>query len=258
MFSYFKYFGLFILLITSIICCENENKHNEQAEEKNKAIKLFFGDNQKSCMLLLNKENVIIEYESNEEIGTIKNGIISNDLRSNSYRIANGDDGEGLVIEIYDSNGNFKEVLCFNQNESDISFNQLATFIKTGSFESYKEIKGDTPHNEETKASLAEIRSKIIYGDKYNLFHRFGKPDESYSSADFLEKYYNWKRHSVYETNVLLNSVVFIYNNLSDKPIIVIYDSEKAKVFEVIYKNEIKSIEDISVSRERWKRFYRH
>ena len=92
----------------------------------------------------------------------------------------------------------------------------------------------------------------VIAGGKRNFLNRLGKPDEALSASDFLEKYYNRKRQSVYETNILIDGSVYIYNNLTEKPVAIIYDAKKGRVFEVMYKDEIKSLEDVAVGRERW------
>ena len=87
----------------------------------------------------------------------------------------------------------------------------------------------------------------VIYGNKRNLIRRLGKPDELLNGYDFMLEYRNWKPSSNYEYDKISYSVAYIYNNLCDKPIVVLFNNYNGKVFEVLYKEEIKSFEDISV-----------
>lgn len=97
------------------------------------------------------------------------------------------------------------------------------------------------------KKSLSDIRNLVIYGNKRNLIRRLGKPDELLNGYDFMLEYRNWKPSSNYEYDKISYSVAYIYNNLCDKPIVVLFNNYNGKVFEVLYKEEIKSFEDISV-----------
>jgi hypothetical protein len=73
------------------------------------------------------------------------------------------------------------------------------------------------------------------------------EPDEVLSADDFMLKYHNWKPFSVYSSQRLLYSVIYVYENICDRPIIVIYNSNNAKVFEVMYKDDVTSFEDLAV-----------
>ena len=93
------------------------------------------------------------------------------------------------------------------------------------------------------KNTLSTIRSLVINGNERNLIRRLGNPDELLSGSDFLLKYFD-KEVSYTKTKY---SDIYIYNKISDKPIVVILNNYNNKVFEVLYLDEINSIEDIYI-----------
>jgi len=103
--------------------------------------------------------------------------------------------------------------------------------------------------NNTSKKSFAEIRSLIISGNEKNMIRQLGKPDEEYSAHDFLEKYYNWKPISVYTSQRPIGIDVFVYHGIdnTNSTILVIYNFEKSRVTDLLYKSDVKSFEDICV-----------
>ena len=65
---------------------------------------------------------------------------------------------------------------------------------------------------------------------------------------DYLLKYHNWKPFSVYSANRTMYSLVFVYESLLEKPVVVIFNNHNGKVFDVMFKDEIKSFEDLAVN----------
>lgn len=100
-----------------------------------------------------------------------------------------------------------------------------------------------------SKKSFGEIRSLIISGNEKNLIRQLGKPDEEYSAHDFLEKYYNWKPISVYTSQRPIGIDVFVYHGIdnTNSTILVIYNFEKGRVTDLLYKSDVKSFEDVCV-----------
>lgn len=100
-----------------------------------------------------------------------------------------------------------------------------------------------------SKKSFGEIRSLIISGNEKNMIRQLGKPDEEYSAHDFLEKYYNWKPISVYTSQRQIGIDVFVYYGIdnTNSTILVIYNFEKSRVTDLLYKSDVKSFEDICV-----------
>lgn len=100
-----------------------------------------------------------------------------------------------------------------------------------------------------SKKSFGEIRSLIISGNEKNMIRQLGKPDEEYSAHDFLEKYYNWKPISVYTSQRPIGIDVFVYHGLdnTNSTILVIYNFEKGRVTDLLYKSDVKSFEDVCV-----------
>jgi hypothetical protein len=80
------------------------------------------------------------------------------------------------------------------------------------------------------------------------LLKRLGEPDEELSAYNFLDKYYHNKFNidSFYWGSAIRDSEIFVYNNLSDKPIIVVYDSRNDEVHEVLFLNDVTSINDVA------------
>ncbi|MDL2141794.1 hypothetical protein QQY79_04635 [Flavobacterium tructae] len=100
-----------------------------------------------------------------------------------------------------------------------------------------------------SQKSFGEIRSLIISGNEKNMIRQLGKPDEQYSAHDFLEKYYNWKPISVYTSQRPIGIDVFVYHGIdnTNSTILVIYNFEKSRVTDLLYKSDVNSFEDICV-----------
>ena len=122
--------------------------------------------------------------------------------------------------------------------------------VKISPINSKSDLSTDEKTNVTSTKTISEIRSLIISGTKQNMIRQLGKANEEYSSDDFMEKYYNWKASSVYSTQRLLYSQVFLYENIDNtgKTILVVYSSHNGKVYEVMYKDDLKSYEDLSVN----------
>jgi len=122
--------------------------------------------------------------------------------------------------------------------------------IKISSINSKSDLSTDEKTNVKNTKSFSEIRSLIISGTKQNMIRQLGKANEEYSADDFMKKYYNWKAFSVYSAQRLLYSQVFLYENIDNtgKTILVVYSSHNGKVYEVMYKDDLKSYEDLSVN----------
>jgi uncharacterized protein (TIGR02145 family) len=171
-------------------------------------------------------------------------------------------DNEYYFGDLSDQNNiNFQ---CYSNNSSGGIDDELkgqkfkVTYIKISNddFELIKitSINGDLSTGEkmngENAKSFSEIRSLIISGTKQNMIRQLGNPNEEYSADDFMEKYYNWKAFSVYSAQRLLYSQVLLYDNVDNtgKTILVVYSSHNGRVYEVMYKDDLKSYEDLSVN----------
>lgn len=122
--------------------------------------------------------------------------------------------------------------------------------VKISLINSKSDLSIDEKTNGKITKSFSEIRSLIISGTKQNMIRQLGKANEEYSANDFMEKYYDWKAFSVYSAQRLLYSQVFLYENIDNtgKTILVVYSSHNGKVYEVMYKDDLKSYEDLSVN----------
>jgi len=89
----------------------------------------------------------------------------------------------------------------------------------------------------------------VISGGKRNLLKRLGEPDEEFSAYNFLDKYFHNKFNinSIYWGSAILHSEVLVYNHLTEKPIIVVYDSRNHNVHEVLFLNDVSSINDVAI-----------
>jgi hypothetical protein len=116
-------------------------------------------------------------------------------------------------------------------------------------FKTFPDNKGEYKETRINESkSLADIRSLVISGAEHNLLKRLGEPDEELSAYNFLDKYYHNKFNidSFYWGSAIRDSEIFVYNNLSDKPIIVVYDSRNDEVHEVLFLNDVTSINDVA------------
>ena len=169
-----------------------------------------------------NKVNLIQYFKNRDEFsvtGIIKNGIIDLDEPENED-----------IIEITDN-----KLIIENQWVGKVEFYLLNNDLEANSNQS------------QTSNSLSDIRGQVISGNIRNMKRQLREPDEVLSADDFMLKYHNWKPFSVYSSQRLLYSVIYVYENICDRPIIVIYNSNNAKVFEVMYKDDVTSFEDVAV-----------
>lgn len=150
---------------------------------------------------------------------------------------------------------NFGHPIVYYKNLTEIiSFYNLQECLnkvnQTSSIGSVNNNETKEKTNSESKKTISEIRSLIISGTKQNMIRQLGNANEEYSSDDFMEKYYNWKAFSVYSAQRLLYSQVFLYENIDNtgKTILVVYSFHNGKVYEVMYKDDLKSYEDLSVN----------
>jgi hypothetical protein len=170
-----------------------------------------------------NKVNLIQYFKNRDEFsvtGIIKNGIIDLDEPENED-----------IIEITDN-----KLIIENQWVGKVEFYLLNNDLEANSNQS------------QTSNSLTQIRSLVIAGAEHNLLKRLGEPDEELSAYNFLDKYYHNKFNidSFYWGSAIRDSEIFVYNNLSDKPIIVVYDSRNDEVHEVLFLNDVTSINDVA------------
>jgi hypothetical protein len=170
-----------------------------------------------------NKVNLIQYFKNRDEFsvtGIIKNGIIDLDKPENED-----------IIEITDN-----KLIIENQWVGKVEFYLLNNDLEANSNQS------------QTSNSLTQIRSLVIAGAEHNLLKRLGEPDEELSAYNFLDKYYHNKFNidSFYWGSAIRDSEIFVYNNLSDKPIIVVYDSRNDEVHEVLFLNDVTSINDVA------------
>ncbi|MFH6935762.1 hypothetical protein [Flavobacterium sp. FlaQc-30] len=117
------------------------------------------------------------------------------------------------------------------------------------SIELVKTSENITNNSNSSKKTFGEIRSLIISGNEKNMIRHLGKPDEEYSAHNFLEKYYNWKPISVYTSQRPIGIDVFVYHGIdnTNSTILVIYNFEKGRVTDLLYKSDVKSFEDVCV-----------
>lgn len=234
--------GLTLLSCNSQNGGENPQVLNKIIEVKLKKICFKNFEDNSTCEVVINDNRVTIIQDSKETEGTIVNGIISTESCSDCYRIGHGDDGEGWVLEKYDNDGNFENVYYFSEKNPMGSFEKLTSLIENGTKEK------QTVNSNSSFQSLGEIRTLVLSASLRIMKKRLGEPDESMGADDYLLKYHNWKPFSVYSSNRTLYSLVFVYENLLEKPIVVIFNNQSGEVFDVMYKDDIKSFEDLAVN----------
>lgn len=201
---------------------------NESAPEKNsdtsirKTKMTFVGnDNPRNSMELSIEGTtaILIEYEGYEKVRTINAKFINNELFTD------------------DANFNYKlhgDYLCYTMEGSEYCYTKT------------KESKN--PKGNYSFQSLSELRGIVISSSLRNMKKRLGEPNESMGADDYLLKYHNWKPFSVYSANRTMYSLVFVYENLLEKPVVVIFNNHNGKVFDVMFQDEIKSFEDLAVN----------
>jgi hypothetical protein len=107
-------------------------------------------------------------------------------------------------------------------------------------------INGETLYKYD---NIGEIRNLVIAGGKRNFLKRLGQPNEEYSAYNFLDKYFHNKFNinSIYWGSAILHGEVYVYNNLTNKPIIIVYNSRKDIVKEVLFIEDVSSINDVAI-----------
>lgn len=162
---------------------------------------------------------ILVEYEGYEKIRTINAKFINNELFTD------------------DADFNYKlhgDYLCYTMEGSEYCYQKT------------KESKN--PKGNYSFQSLSELRGIVISSSLRNMKKRLGEPNESMGADDYLLKYHNWKPFSVYSANRTMYSLVFVYESLLEKPVVVIFNNHNGKVFDVMFKDEIKSFEDLAVN----------
>jgi hypothetical protein len=129
--------------------------------------------------------------------------------------------------------------LCFGAEGVDECFNKVSERTNGTESNSFQSQPSNT---------LMQIRSLVISGGLNNMKKRLGQPDESLTAHDFMLKYYNWEPFSVYSNQRIMYSDCYVYEHISDKPIVIVFNSHNGKVYEVYYKDEIQSYEDLAVN----------
>ena len=137
-----------------------------------------------------------------------------------------------------------ESILKESQTKNRITDLSINVLIETYNIDYNSNNKTNSNENSTlNKNTLSNIRSLVINGNKRNLIRRLGNPDELLSASDFLLKYFDVEA----SYNKIKYSDIYIYNEISDKPIVVILNNYNNKVFEVLYLDEINSIEDIYI-----------
>jgi hypothetical protein len=188
-----------------------------------------YNSNNKIELMINGEDVVLMEYENSMRVRSSKGKLVNGKLYIDS------DLSDGISYHLEGNNLCIKEEGNYDENcYTKISENTNGT----------KMTYSNELHNTN---SLSDIRSLVISGNLRNMKRQLGKPDDISSADDFMLKYYNWKPFSVYSSQRLLYSVIYEYENICDRPIIVIYNSNNAKVFEVMYKDDVTSFEDLAV-----------
>lgn len=192
-------------------------------KEKNEKSKMTFmnNDNPRNTIeLSINGSTaVLVEFMGYDNIRTIQAKFINDELFTD------------------DADFNFKlngDNLCYTMEGNEYCYRKIKdskTSVKNYSFQ-----------------SLSDLRGMIISSSLRNMKKRLGEPDESMGADDYLLKYHDWKPFSVYSANRTAYSLVFVYENLLQKPVVVIFNNHNGKVYDVMYKDEIKSFEDLAVN----------
>lgn len=166
---------LSIFFCATILSCENKNVENN--EQSNREIsenikKLSFKnlEDNSTCEFEFQDKNVKIIQNSIEVNGTFSNGVISSETCSDCYRINHGDDGEGWMLEKYDSDGNFENFYYFDEEKSNVSFEELTLLMENGSFDKKQVTISNTK-------SFQEIQMELIDGSLKKAKIYLGEPD---------------------------------------------------------------------------------
>jgi hypothetical protein len=161
--TYMKKYLIILMSLLLLFSCNNQQSKKINKINKTNNIKIVSTrnpillkfvnfDDSSNCVLKIIDNNVTIIENNNEINGKFSNSLISTSECDDCYRFGSGDDGEGIVLNVFSPEGNFiNNYYFFDSESSSISYEQLQEYLGNNSF-----------NENEFQGQILEVNERVV------------------------------------------------------------------------------------------------